>query len=203
MRTLFLLLLSLLTATASCLYVLPQLLPTAGPAPVFVSSQGPTVERLEKLSKLVVTRVCVSDVLTGAGHGCKGAWLIRGDALLAVNLSQAVITEKDASAKRAMIQLPQPEVMQERVDHSRSRTWEVKTTTWIPWIAEPDALRDTVMQEAQRLVSQAAGSPENLQQAKAAAEAVIANFFSEMGWSVTVTWASPPSEGQKTIPSSP
>ena len=157
--------------------------------PPIVTSQGPTIERLERLSSLVTSRVCVTDVLIGEGEGCHGAWLIRGDSLIAVNLRQAVILEKDETAKRATIRLPQPEILQARVDHEKTRAWEVKTTTWIPWHADQDKLRDAVMLQAQRLVAQAAGSKENIEQAKRAAEVIIAGLYEQVGWNVKVVWA--------------
>jgi len=46
-------------------------------------SQGPTFERLERLSQLITLQVCVSDVLTGKSYGYRGAWLIRGDPTVA------------------------------------------------------------------------------------------------------------------------
>ena len=200
MRTTTVLLLIL--ATASTVFIVPRLLPPVTPAPVVVHSQGPTVERLERLSQLVTTRVHVADVLVGEGCGCKGAWLIRGDGLIAVNLGQASIVERDETAKRATIRLPQPEVLQARVDHERTRTWEVKTTTWIPWSSDQDSLRDTVMAEAQRLVGHVAGSAENIQQAKSGAESAIRGLYAEVGWNVAVIWASVTSEGQGTTFSS-
>jgi hypothetical protein len=202
MRTTIILLLILLTAAAVSIFVLPRLLPPATPAPVVVQSQGPTVERLERLSHLVATRVYVADVLVGEGNGCKGAWLVRGDALIAVNLRQATIIEKDETAKRAVIRLPLPEVLQARVDHERTKTWEVKTTTWVPWSSDQDSLRDTVMLQAQRLVAHAAGSAENIQQAKAATTTIIRAFYEEVGWQVRVTWEEGPlSKSSKPAPS--
>ena len=127
------------------------------PPLIAVSSAGPTIERLERLSHLVTSRVQIADVLVGTGDGCRGAWLIRGDALLSVNLSQAAITEKDEATKRATIRLPQPEILQARVDHERTKTWEVRSMVWLPWNAHHDRLRDEVMLQAQRLVAQAAG----------------------------------------------
>ena len=162
-----------------------------------VKSQGPTIERLERLSHLVTTRVYVADVLIGEGEGCRGAWLIRGDALVAVNLGRAKILEKDAEARTATIGFPLPEVLQARVDHERTKTWEVKTTTWIPWRADQDKLRDAVMQEAQKLVGRAAASAENVQAAKQAAETLVNTFYGEVGWHVTVTWEGPPAEGKQ------
>jgi hypothetical protein len=202
MRTLLLLIILVMVAALAVLSLPgrmwpPTPMPTPQPQPVVVRSQGPTIERLEQLSHLVATRVLVADVLVGEGNGCKGAWLIRGDALIAVDLSKASVVEKNETAKRATIRLPLPEVLQARVDHERTQIWELKSTTWIPWASDKDSLRDTVMAHAQRLVGHAAGSAENIQQAKASAEAVIRGFWSEVGWTISVTWADSPSESQK------
>lgn len=168
--------------------------------PPVIQSQGPTTERLMQLSHLAAARIFISDVLVGEGNGCKGAWLIRGDAVIAVDLSKAAVVEKDEAKKRATIRLPPPEVLQARVDHERTRVFEVKSTTWIPWASDSDSLRDAVYAHAQRLVGHAAGSAENIQQAKMTAETVIRALYAEVGWQVTVAWGSPPSEGPKTAP---
>lgn len=165
-----------------------------GPEPqvTTILSQGPTVERLERLTHLVSTRVCVADVLTAEGDGCRGAWLIKGDALIGVNLTRAKILQKDDDTRRATLCLPLPEVIQSRVDHTRTRTWEVKKTSWAPWRGDQDMLRDQVMAEAQKLVAHVAGSPEYLQQAKLTAETVVRAIYEEVGWQVQVTWDGTP-----------
>ncbi len=163
-------------------------------------SQGPTIEKLERLSQLVTTRVQIADVLTGEGSGCKGAWLIKGDALIAVDLSKAAIIEKDEAVKRATIRLPLPQVLQARLDHSRTKTWQVQTTTFIPWASHQDSLRDSVMREAQELVAHSADSVENIQQAKASAEAALKLLFAETGWTLTVIWAHEPAGQVVTAP---
>jgi hypothetical protein len=160
----------------------------AQPPQVVVKSQGPTIERLERLSSLVTSRVSVADILIGEGEGCCGAWLIRGDALLAVDLTRVQITEKSEDARRATIVLPQPSVLQPRVDHERTKTWEVRRNVWLPWHADQDKLRDAVMLQAQYLVSQAAGSKENVEQAKRSAEAILRALFEELGWEVKICW---------------
>ncbi len=182
----------LLAVFAGLLVCLRQLRVDQSP-PIVVTSQGPaTIERLERLSQLVTSRVYVADVLIGEGEGCRGAWLIRGDSLIAVNMSKATITEQDQAAKRATIRLPQPEVLQARLDHERCKTWEVKTTTWIPWHSDQDRLRDEVFLQAQRLVAQAAGSKENIEHAKRAAEIILAALFEHFGWDVKVVWEETP-----------
>ena len=128
--------LGLLAVFAGLLVCLRQL-NFSQPPPAVVSSQGPTIERLERLSHLVSSRVSVADVLIGEGDGCHGAWLIRGDALLAVDLTHAQISEKDEAARRATILLPQPGILQPRVDHSRTKTWEVKVNDVYPVARRP------------------------------------------------------------------
>ena len=170
-------------------------------SPVAVTSQGPTVSRLERLSRLVTGRVYVVDVLVGETDNCRGAWLIKGDALLAIDLDHAQITEKNDQTRKATILLPQPTILQPRVDHEHTRTWEVRNMAWLPWHSDQDRVRDAVMRQAQHLVSQAAAAKENIDQAKRAAEIIIRSFYDEVGWDVKVVWEEPPGAGAaKTIP---
>jgi len=198
MRTTTVLLLVLLTTATSAIFVIPRFLPSAAPASVVIHSEGPTIEKLERLSQLVTMRVQVADILVAEGNGCRGSWLIKGDALLAVNLGQAKITDKHDDTKQATIILPLPEVLQPRVDHSRTRTWSVERVTWLPWNADQDSLRDAVYAEGQKLVAHTAASAENVQAAKLTAETVLKALYAEVGWQISVTWASP--EAQKAAP---
>jgi len=158
------------------------------PPAVQIVSQGPTIERIARLMHLTTTRVYVADVLTGEGSGYRGAWLIKGDALIGADLRGAEIVEKDFAARRAVIRLSQPEVLQSRVDHERTLTWEVRKTSWVPWSGDADYLRDNVMRHGQRLVAAAAGSAENLAQSRVAVEAILRGFYEEVGWRVRIEW---------------
>ena len=133
MRTITALLL-VLTAAAS-IFILPRLVPPASPSPVIIHSQGPTVQTLQRLSHLVTTKVLIADILVGEGKGCRGSWLLKGDAILAVELAQAKVTDKHEDTKQATIILPEPVVLQPRIDHSRTRTWSVERVAWLPWSA--------------------------------------------------------------------
>ncbi len=200
MRTITALLL-VLTAAAS-IFILPRLVPPASPSPVIIHSQGPTVQTLQRLSHLVTTKVLIADILVGEGKGCRGSWLLKGDAILAVELAQAKVTDKHEDTKQATIILPEPVVLQPRIDHSRTRTWSVERVAWLPWSADQDALRDAVYAEGQKLVAQTAASAENIQQAKTTAEVVLRSLYAEVGWSLEVRWASAPSKDPKASPSS-
>ena len=97
MRTILLVIAVLAVIAIVALRTRSWLPPT--PQPIVIQSQGPTVERLQRLSHLVTTKVLIADVLVGEGEGHVGAWLIKGDALIGVDLSRAKITTKDNAAK--------------------------------------------------------------------------------------------------------
>ena len=78
--------------------------------PVF-SSSGPTVAQIERLSQLVSLKVTVSDVLAAESPNFRGSWLVRGDALLGIDLSVASVPEKDAANRTATVSLPLPSVL--------------------------------------------------------------------------------------------
>jgi hypothetical protein len=182
--------LGLFAAFAGVLVCLRQL--RVAPPPLIVVSSGPTIERLERLSQLVTSKVTICDVLVGVSDDSKGAFLIRGDALIGLDLSKAVITEKDESAKRATILLPQPRVILARVDHERSKVYEFRTTSWMPWHSQSGRLLEEAMLQAQRMVTQAANSPENIEQARRQAEIIIAALYEHLGWSLTIVWQEMP-----------
>jgi len=159
------------------------------PPEVRVISTGPVTLHIEKLSELVTLRVQIADVLTGEGPGMSGAWLIKGDGLIGVDLQKAKIMSRDEATKKIVYQLAPPHVIQSRVDHEKTKTWEVKKTTWIPWrIGDQDALRDQVMQEAQRLVESSTASDENMKAARSHAELLIQDYCMALGWTAEINW---------------
>jgi Protein of unknown function (DUF4230) len=167
--------------------------PTAG---ITIWSTGPTVTHIESLGELVATSVSISDVLMAEGKGYRGSWLVRGDALISIDLTRARVAEVDRQSRTARVVLPSPHVLQARVDHERTKTWNVEKMTWIPWKGEPDALRDEAMLNAQRLVELAAGSDDHIRQAKASAAKVMSSLYRALDWNVKVEWeaAKPPAE---------
>ena len=100
--------------------------------PPSFQSAGPTVVQLERLQYLVSTRVNVGDVLVGESRWLEGSWIIQGDALLAVDMSNAEINDKDEKSCTATIVLPQPSVLSPRMNHSKTQQWDVKSRSWIP-----------------------------------------------------------------------
>jgi hypothetical protein len=155
--------------------------------PTFVST-GPTVTQLEKLGQITVLKLTVSDVLQGEGYGYKGAWLVKGDVLYSIDMTQAKVVETSEGSKTATISLPLPQVVSPRVDHNRTVTYSVDKKSWIPFTGDQSKLRDRSMKEAQDLVERAAARSDNVDVARRNAEMLVALMYKLVGWTVDVVW---------------
>jgi hypothetical protein len=157
---------------------------------ITIADLGPDVTQLERLGELASLRVHVADILIGEDERFRGVWLIKGDALLAIDMTRASVTDKDPVARSATIRLPLPRVVSPRVDHERTRTWDVERKTWLPWKkGDQSLLRDEAMRHAQRLVEGAAANDDTIREAKKQTETLLEGFYQMVGWTVTVTWA--------------
>lgn len=157
-------------------------------------SSGPTVTQLESLAELVPLRVHIADVLVAEGESYRGSWLVKGDAVISVSLKGARIENRDDSRKTAIIVLPPPRVLQARVDHERTKTWNVEKSSWVPFVGNPDRLRDSAMQHAQKLIEEAAQEEKNLNYARETAAIVLKSMYRLNGWDVDVQWSDRPSK---------
>lgn len=170
-------------------------------APTTVRSLGPTVKQLEGMGQLVSMRVHITDVLAAEGEGYRGSWLIKGDALLACDMSRAVIVDKDEQTRKASIRLPRPRALSARVDHEKTKTWSVEKATWIPWKwGNENVFRDSAMYHAQRLVEEAACAQDNITNAKVQAELVVRKAYDMVDWSVVVVWEQDAQQGVQPDP---
>lgn len=96
-------------------------------------NSNPTVESIQKIGQLAGLKVFIGDVLTaesedgsGAFTGIKGAWIIKGDALLATDMKKSEITI-DENAKTILIAIQQPQVLSPRVDHTKTKQYSLKS----------------------------------------------------------------------------
>lgn len=152
-------------------------------------SIGPSVSQLQRIGELAAARIHVTDVMTAEGEGYRGSWLIKGDALLSCDVSQAKITHVDPIARIATLRLPPLHVTSARVDHDKTRTWSVERNTWLPWKwGDQGAFRDAALVHAQKLVESAAASDRHIAPAKAQAELVIRQMYDLIDWKITVEW---------------
>jgi hypothetical protein len=154
-----------------------------------IRSLGPTISQLERISELVPIRIHVADVLIAEGEGYRGAWLIRGDAVLACDVSRAKIVQIDPAARSATLRLPQLRVRSARVDHERTKTWNVEKTSWWPWSGgNQNALRDTAMFHAQQMIEVTALSERNLEPAKTQTVLLVEQLYKAVNWNVSIEW---------------
>lgn len=160
-----------------------------------LTSSSPQI-RLESLTELVTTKVYLADAMTAEGMKYEGAWIVRGDALLSVNLRQAQLQVDTSRPNTLRIRLPQPRVIQARVDHDRTKTWSIRRLSWIPLVGDPDALRDQAMQKAQHLIDQSAASEEYLAISRNQAECAITALYDSIGWTAIIEWEEP-SKGEE------
>lgn len=160
-----------------------------GEAQISVRSTAPTITELQQLSHLCSHWVHMTDILVGDGEGFQGSWIVKGDALLAVDLARGAVVHSDIAARSALIRLPQPCVLSARVDHAKTRKWNIKRNTWVQWIfGHPDRLADEAMRAAQTAIDEAARKPANIAEARKRVELLLKDYFASMGWKARIQW---------------
>jgi hypothetical protein len=152
-------------------------------------SLGPTISQLERIGELASARIHVTDILLADGEGFRGAWLIKGDALLTCDVSRAKILNLDPTARTATLRLPPLRVTSARVDLTKTKTWSVEKKSWLPWTAgNQSVFRDAAMHHAQQLIEATASSSQHREPSKAQAELLIGRTYELMGWKVSIEW---------------
>ena len=134
----------------------------------------------------------MADILVGESRWLEGCWIIKGDALLAVDMSKAEVKDRDEKARTAAIILPRPAVLSARVNHERTQQWDLRSRSWIPLagslLGDRRAIEQQAMRQAQRLVERAAGTEDNAATARQGVESMLAEFYRAVGWQVSVRW---------------
>jgi hypothetical protein len=155
------------------------------------SSSGPRIDEVREIARLAVLRVQVADVIEGDTAGARAAVLVKGDADMAVDLERIEIADRDEQSRTATLLIPTPVPERPRVDHDRTRIYELEKTglALINPFADPraDLLADC-MRAAQEDVERAVRDAEFVAQAKEQTERLLRSFYREWGWEVTVRW---------------
>ena len=156
-----------------------------------ITSSGPRIEDVRKIAKLAVLRVQVANVIEGQTAGARAAVLVKGDADIAVDLDQVEIVSCDEQAKSATLLIPPPHPDRPRVDHARTRIYQLEKTglAAINPFADPrpELLADA-MRAAQAEVERAVSDEEFVVRAKEQTELLLKAFYGGLGWNVTVQW---------------
>lgn len=129
--------------------------------------------------------------ISGYLGGLQAAVIVRGDAVLTVDLNKATFEELDHQARTAVILLPLPHVESARVDHEHTRIFSIYSTGLWAVVPGDDGRAEIINRAlllAQRAIETAAEEAEVMEQARSRAEQLICTFFTDLNWSVTVRW---------------
>jgi hypothetical protein len=156
-----------------------------------ITDTGPAVVRLEKLSELATVKVHVADVLTAENTSwfgdIKGAWLIKGDALISVDMKLAKVLSTNGEKKVIRVLLPRPRVIQPRVDHNKTVAYDWRKG----WLRSSDVAAivwKEAMLHAQELVEQLAAEPDQIDLAREQAQTALKQVYANVGWDLEVVW---------------
>jgi hypothetical protein len=150
------------------------------------------------MSDLATLRVQIADSITGENEHWEVQWMLHGEAVLGVDLSQATYTSIDEKNRKATLSLPASHVISSKVDHHRSVEMCAKPKTWLP---SPGlkSLRDEVWKHADEKVARLAHHDGYMEATKLQTERVLNELFRHVGWSVSYQWKSPDSAHAQTI----
>lgn len=162
---------------------------TADPPMAFVST-GQTITALQAMGHLVTLKYSTGDVLEANDGKFKGAWIVKGDSLVAVDLRQAKLISADQERRTVVIQLPKPKAISPRIDHERTKTYSFQRSTWlfIPGWVDQGPLRDRAMKEAQHLVEFACSQEDVVEQARKIAVLMIRTMYQMANYTVEIEW---------------
>jgi hypothetical protein len=156
-----------------------------------VISMGPRIEDIRKIAQLAVLRVQAADVIEGTTSGAKAILLVKGDADIAVDLDHVEVAERDDQAHRLTLLLPTPKAERPRVDHDRTKIYELRKTGLAalnPFADPRQVLLEDCMRAAQTAVEKAVQADEFVTQAKERTEQLLVSYHRDMGWEVAVRW---------------
>ncbi len=167
-------------------------IPPAAPS----HSTGPSIEQIRMLQHLVTTKVSLSDVMTTTIDGETGSMevvlAVKGELSIGVNLADAQLTEVDEATRRAVLVLPQPTLLDFRIDHDRSRVAVIRSHgLWraLPGDAQVDArVIDAAYHQAQRRLQSSSVPADGHQRAMQQAQAVLGNLVRQLGWTMEFRW---------------
>lgn len=192
--------LAFLAAFLAVIYWFGRLVNDAAPVPPLRppvhSISAPTLEAIQKLSSLMVTRVAVADVsetrIDGYTGGLTAIVVIRGDFLLGVDLSAAKFVNFDEKERSVVMTLPPPAVSSPRLDQEKTRLLCLNHQgLWalIPGSTGQEVIVNHAYRHAQGIVAAAGSDPTLLKDARIHAESALGSFFAAIGWKVTIHWA--------------
>lgn len=159
-----------------------------------VVDSTPTVERVTEIGELCVLKIHTSDMLIGTSSSQKSSWMISGDALISVDLTQVRIDQADQVAKTLVLEMPALKVLSPRVNHEKTRHWDTESVCWHNgWftydkVGKSSRLHEMLLKEAQKVVAHVSQSREYHDDARESAERIVAALYAGTGYTVSFQW---------------
>lgn len=153
------------------------------------------LQQIQALAELVTLKVEIVDIQESKVQGYLGSRqvvvVVRGDIMIATDLSQAKLEQVDGQAKTAVLVLQPPRMISARLDHSRTKIiasdagglWRIA-----PGDAGRTAAADRAYGEAQKALAKAGDDKKLVEQAKQRAETVLKKFCLGLGVRVEIRW---------------
>ena len=171
----------------------------------------PALISLERMGQLVSVKVNVADVIEFTENrtfdipwsswqvsyaGTRVLLIVKGDCLVATDLSAARYDAVDAEHRTVTIELPAPRVLQARLNHDDpsiggSRLYSFSNEgleALLPGNENRMHAINAAMQLGQARVEAAGRSASVVQAAKTNAELVVKGTYSALGWTATIHW---------------
>ena len=147
----------------------------------------PPISRVQEMNALATLRVQIDDSLKGENENWEVHWILHGEAVLGVDLSQATYSSVDEANRAATLSLPHSHVISSKIDHNRSGELRAISKKLIP-LSGRQSLRDEVWKHADEKVAELAHHDGYLQAAELNAERNLTRLFQDAGWSISCEW---------------
>ncbi|MCE9552492.1 MAG: DUF4230 domain-containing protein [Planctomycetes bacterium] len=153
------------------------------------------LQQIQALAELVTLKIEIVDIQESKVQGYLGSRqvvvVVRGEIMIATDLSQARLEQLDGQAKTAVLVFMPPRMISARLDHGRTKIiasdagglWRIA-----PGDAGRTAAADRAYGEAQKMLAKAGEDRKLMDQAKQRAETVLKNFCQGLGVSVEIKW---------------
>jgi hypothetical protein len=162
----------------------------------------PPIVQIQSMSDLATTRVLISDFIEGQNEHFEGKWVLYGQAMIGVDLSQAKYSNVNVAARTATLKLPAPHLISWKVDPDRSTEVYVRGRGFLQWVISSgnrQMLRDEVWKEADRKIQRLAQDNGYKEIAKLQAQNVLRGLFEGLQWKITFEWPSPGEDSGATV----
>jgi len=151
----------------------------------------PSVSKLRDLREFATTDVILASVRHLKHDDYRGAWIVKGDAIVSVDMGQAEFDRVEDEPKTIVLRLPLPRVIHARIDHETTQEYDFKKRGWNFFPEDQGEVRDKAMRDAEREIETLAADTRHIERAKSNTEIFIRKMFQLAGSNAQIKWVGP------------